>query len=335
MNANMVSIIKRIIAEQGEAILANPQRLKGFVADYASRESKAERLAFGRCIEYGAYNELKNAQDKAARQAAKATAARRVHANEGMDIALCNDALDALEAAIFGEATAAVQPETPPEISVPKSSRSGKKPAPESKPFPIDNNFSYAARQPIKTMPIEEKHPGRNAFIVVVLLAAFIAGVSYFSSNRNALSNNPSATANHTQEQSAPERDINGLTAADYDINGWAQKDGKWVASPDGARYSAPAANAELPQVRIVNNTGYMVYYVYVVAVPAQFWGDDKLGSNRLSNGGSVSISLPSSSTYRYGIRLKDLDGDTYTKWNIPISNNQTITFTIEDLDID
>jgi hypothetical protein len=99
----MVDIIKRIIAEQGEAVLGDPARLKGFVADYASRESKAERLAFGRCIEYGAYGELKNAPDEAARRAAKAVLARRVNANEGLDIALCNDALDALEAALFGE----------------------------------------------------------------------------------------------------------------------------------------------------------------------------------------------------------------------------------------
>jgi hypothetical protein len=83
--------------------LADPARLKGFVADYASGESKAERLAFGRCIEYGGYTELKNAQDAGARQQAKAAIARKLHANEGLDITLCNDVLDTLEAAVFGE----------------------------------------------------------------------------------------------------------------------------------------------------------------------------------------------------------------------------------------
>jgi hypothetical protein len=95
----MVTIIKRIIAEQGEAILGDAPRLKGFVADYASQESKAERLAFGRCIEYGAYSVLKSATDRAA---TKAALARKVHDSEGLDIMLCNDALDALEAALFG-----------------------------------------------------------------------------------------------------------------------------------------------------------------------------------------------------------------------------------------
>jgi len=46
---------------------------------------------------------------------------------------------------------------------------------------------------------------------------------------------------NVIEEQMETERnglDINGLRKADYDINGWAQKDGKWVASPTGALYA-------------------------------------------------------------------------------------------------
>jgi hypothetical protein len=100
MNTNMVDIIKRIIAEQGEAVLGDAPRLKGIIADYASRESKKERIAFGHCIEYGAYAKLKGAMD---RQAAKAAIAQRVNAGEGIEIALCNDALDVLETALFGE----------------------------------------------------------------------------------------------------------------------------------------------------------------------------------------------------------------------------------------
>jgi hypothetical protein len=45
----------------GEAVLGDPPRLKGFAAGYASGEGKAGRPAFDRCIEYGGYNELKNA----------------------------------------------------------------------------------------------------------------------------------------------------------------------------------------------------------------------------------------------------------------------------------
>jgi hypothetical protein len=103
VNTNMVNIIRRIIREQGEAVLTDPARLKGFIADYASRESKAERIALGRCIEYGAYKELKNAPDATARQAAKAAIVRRVNTNEAIEPRLCNNALAALEAALFEE----------------------------------------------------------------------------------------------------------------------------------------------------------------------------------------------------------------------------------------
>jgi rubrerythrin len=103
MNNELVAVIKRIIAEHGEDILANPQRLKGYVSDYAAAESKSERLVFGRCIEHGAYTELKNAPDAEARLRVKAALAQRVHNNEGLDVALCNDALDTLEAAMFDE----------------------------------------------------------------------------------------------------------------------------------------------------------------------------------------------------------------------------------------
>jgi hypothetical protein len=121
MNTNFVAVIKRIIAEQGEDILTNPQRLKGYVSDYAARESKAERLAFGRCIEYGAYTELKSAPDTEARLMVKAALAQKVNSNEGLDVALCKDVLDVLEAAMFG--TRAPQIQTVPPKAAPRKGR--------------------------------------------------------------------------------------------------------------------------------------------------------------------------------------------------------------------
>jgi tetratricopeptide (TPR) repeat protein len=103
MNTDLLNTLKRIIAEQGEDILANSQRLKGYISDYAVDESKVERRAFGRCIEHGAYIELKNATDAEARQAAKARVAQRVYEEEGLDNALCASAMDVLEAALFVE----------------------------------------------------------------------------------------------------------------------------------------------------------------------------------------------------------------------------------------
>jgi hypothetical protein len=87
MNTTLLTVVKQIIAEQGEAILTEPKRLKGWVSDYAKGEPKAERLALGRCIEYGAYAELKGVP-AADRAAVKARLARKLHNEEGLDTAL-------------------------------------------------------------------------------------------------------------------------------------------------------------------------------------------------------------------------------------------------------
>jgi uncharacterized membrane protein len=100
MNANFLFIIKRIISEQGESILADPQRLKSFVSDYAKNEPKMERLAFGRCIECGAYTELKKAPP-GGRSSVKGRLAQKLHNEEGLDPALCAEALDLLEAVLW------------------------------------------------------------------------------------------------------------------------------------------------------------------------------------------------------------------------------------------
>jgi hypothetical protein len=63
MNTNLLNIVKQITAEHGEAALADPQRVKAFFGDLAKDEPKPLRLAFGRCIEAGAYAALKTAPD--------------------------------------------------------------------------------------------------------------------------------------------------------------------------------------------------------------------------------------------------------------------------------
>jgi uncharacterized membrane protein len=112
MNANFLFIIKRIISEQGESILADPQRLKSFVSNYAKNEPKMERLAFGRCIECGAYPELKNAPP-GARSAVKGRLAQKMHHEQGLDMTFCSGALDLLEAALWGSPPSSAAPPYP------------------------------------------------------------------------------------------------------------------------------------------------------------------------------------------------------------------------------
>jgi hypothetical protein len=100
MNADLITIVKRIIAEQGESVLADPARLKPLIKDYAQNVPQDERRAFGRCIESGFYRLIKAAQTTAERRRLKADLARHLQGTAGMSAALCSGALDVLDAAV-------------------------------------------------------------------------------------------------------------------------------------------------------------------------------------------------------------------------------------------
>ncbi|GMO50698.1 MAG: hypothetical protein Pg6C_14820 [Treponemataceae bacterium] len=103
MNTNLLNIVKRIAADYGEAVLADPQRLKAFFDDLAKDEPKPLRLAFGRCIEAKAFDALKTAPDAAERSERKAAITQRVRDEHGLDPAISAEALDILEAALFAD----------------------------------------------------------------------------------------------------------------------------------------------------------------------------------------------------------------------------------------
>jgi hypothetical protein len=194
MNTNLVNILKRIITEEGEAILGDPARLKGYVADYAAAESKAERLAFGRCIEYGAYNELKNAVDK---QLAKAAIARRVNANEGLDLTLCNGALDVLEAALYGRvsgqqparygsppSTPQYQPASPQARYMPPPAYQGQTQyqVPQSQVPQHQQSVYHVYQQPVYQQYQVPQGPGvRTGGLWVAVLVCNILGLNWIS----------------------------------------------------------------------------------------------------------------------------------------------------------
>jgi len=88
--------------------------------------------------------------------------------------------------------------------------------------------------------------------------------------------------------------------------------------------------------IKVINNTGYQGYNLFIRAAGTNQWGIDLLGNEYLRNGHSFSISsLPSSRSNRYDIRLIDTDRDSYTKLNIAINPNTNIIFTFDDFDKD
>jgi hypothetical protein len=102
MNTTFVNIIKQIASQQGEAILGDAARLKLFVSKYAKNEPKEIRLAFGRCIEQGYYRVLKQTSTPLERQQLKQKIAQQMHNISKLELPLCTEAVDILEAVLYG-----------------------------------------------------------------------------------------------------------------------------------------------------------------------------------------------------------------------------------------
>jgi hypothetical protein len=102
MNANLLAVVKQIVADQGEGILAEPRRVSAFFADLAKDEPKPQRYAFVRCLEHGFAQVLKNAPEQD-RDACKQKLAQRLHDEEGLDRELCGESVELLAVVLFGE----------------------------------------------------------------------------------------------------------------------------------------------------------------------------------------------------------------------------------------
>jgi hypothetical protein len=157
MNTNLLNIVKRIIAEQGEGILGDPQRLKSFFSDLAKEEPKPLRIAFGRCVEAGAYAALKTAPDAAGRAERKMKIAQRLRDDQGIDIKLCTEALDILETALYGTARSQAAYQQPNPVS--------------AQPAAWQQTYQQAAPY---TAPAAQKHTLRNVVIGAAILIAVI-----------------------------------------------------------------------------------------------------------------------------------------------------------------
>ncbi|MDR2964428.1 MAG: hypothetical protein LBU88_01485 [Treponema sp.] len=102
MNRSLLASIKWVVSQHGEYILGDPLRLKKILAKHTKNEPKAERIAFGRCIEIGCYKELKKAQNMNERSQVKSSLSQKLQSTTGINLSLCRDALDILDATIFG-----------------------------------------------------------------------------------------------------------------------------------------------------------------------------------------------------------------------------------------
>ncbi len=97
------------------------------------------------------------------------------------------------------------------------------------------------------------------------------------------------------------------------------------------AALSCSAVFAQGPSVKVVNDTGYTIRYLYISSNTSDSWEDDVLGRQVLDADDSFSLSLPENGTYDF--KAVDEDDDTYVKWNVVVRGNMTITFTIDDFE--
>lgn len=91
-----------------------------------------------------------------------------------------------------------------------------------------------------------------------------------------------------------------------------------------------------LPSVRVVNSTGYSIYYIHISPANNDYWGSDILGEEEiLENGQTLIFDLTQTLDLVnvYDILLIDEEYRTYSKMGITMTNNARIVFTIDDLE--
>ena len=102
MNEDLLDIVKRITADQGESILSQPKRLSAFLSDLAQDLPKPQKIAFIKCLEYGFAQTLKDVNE-GDRALCKQRLAQKIYENEGLEQKLCAKTLDLLEEVLFGK----------------------------------------------------------------------------------------------------------------------------------------------------------------------------------------------------------------------------------------
>jgi hypothetical protein len=94
---------------------------------------------------------------------------------------------------------------------------------------------------------------------------------------------------------------------------------------------------AKRPSFYILNNTGFTVKSIYVCRTDTADWGPDIFTGPYLYNGRSVLVTPDErfDGAENYNIRLVDVDGDFYSKYNVKISDRDTLRISIDDFEFE
>ena len=102
MNADLLNILKQIVAERGDTALSEPKIVSAFFSDLARDVPKPQRNALIKCLEHNFAQALRNV-GKAERTNCKQKLAEKLHNEEGLDIVLCGNTIELLATVLFGE----------------------------------------------------------------------------------------------------------------------------------------------------------------------------------------------------------------------------------------
>lgn len=97
---------------------------------------------------------------------------------------------------------------------------------------------------------------------------------------------------------------------------------------------STGISNPETPTFTVHNKTGFTIKSIFVSQSGTDAWGTDIFNS-RLYNGQSarVTLTVPLSVISLYNIRLVDIDGDHYSKYDVEIQEYANIEVSVRDFD--
>ena len=107
-------------------------------------------------------------------------------------------------------------------------------------------------------------------------------------------------------------------------------------AATESGRVTPSPSNQERPSFSLCNNTSFTVKSVYVCRSGSDDWGANIL-SALLYDGLSIIVVLntPLSEAGVYNIRMVDVDGDYYTKYDVKIGESSIVKMTISDFEFD
>lgn len=84
--------------------------------------------------------------------------------------------------------------------------------------------------------------------------------------------------------------------------------------------------------VDITNRTGHTIVYMYVSPGDARSWEEDVLRNDVLPNGKKQRVTLRGYNSPIFDIRLVDEDNDTYTFFDVNVSDYDLVV-TLDDID--